>query len=78
MEVWITEFRNNASAYFDKAFFEEEEIILTRRNHRVKITKIEDDVKNWEVFTDEDDKNFDDAIRSDFIRNKLKLLAKAL
>lgn len=67
MEVWITDFRNNTSAYFDKVFFQEEEIILTRRNHRVKIVKI-----------DEDEENFDNAIKSDFIRNKLKLLAKAL
>lgn len=67
MEVWITEFRNNSSAYFDQVFFQKEEIVLTRRGHRVKIVNI-----------DEDEENFDNAVKSDFIRNKFRLLAKAL
>jgi len=67
MEVWITDFRNNTSAYFDEVFFWKEEIILTRRNHKIKIISI-----------DEDEEDFDNAVKSDFIRNKFRLLAKAL
>ena len=91
MEVWITDFRNNSSAYFDKVFFQDEEIILKRRSHRVKIVRIDDDIdvknndaknndniENWEAFTDKDDKIMDEAIRSEFVRNKLKKLSNLI
>jgi len=31
MEVSITDFRNNISTYFDKVYFEKEDIILKKR-----------------------------------------------
>ena len=80
MEVWITDFRNNTSAYFDQVFFQKEEIILTRRNHRVKIVNIDNDnwTKDFEVFTDEDDKNMDEAIKSEQVRSKLIKLSELI
>jgi len=71
MEVTVTDFRNNMSTYFDKAYFEKEDIILKRRWYKLKITA---------DFTEEieDEKIFDSAVRSDVIRSKLSTLASKL
>ncbi len=73
MEVSITDFRNNISTYFDKVYFEKEDIILKKRWYRLKVTYELD-----EDFSRTDESNFNDAIKSKSIRNKLSLLATKL
>ena len=73
MEVSVTDFRNNISTYFDKVYFEKEDIILKKRGYRIKLTyELDDD------FSKEDESNFNNAIKSKSIRSKLSLLAKKL
>jgi hypothetical protein len=39
---------------------------------------MDDNIKNLESFTDEDDRIMDEAVRSEFVRNKLKKLSKLI
>jgi hypothetical protein len=70
MEVSVTDFRNNISTYFDKVYFEKEDIILKKRGYKLKLTyELDDD------FSSKDELNFDNALKSEVIKNKLSLLA---
>jgi len=67
MEVSITEFRNNISTYFDRAYFGKEDIILKKRGYRLKLT--------YEL---DDEAIFDNAAKDKTVKNKLSLLASKL
>ncbi len=60
MEVAITEFRNNISTYFDKVYFEKEDIILKKRGYKIKLT--------YELDNEDE---FDSAVKDKGIKNKL-------
>ncbi len=67
MEVGITEFRKNLSSYFDKVYFEKENIILRKRGYKLKLT--------YEI---DDEHNFDAAATSDIIKNQMEILASKI
>ncbi len=70
MEVSVTDFRNNISTYFDKVYFEKENIILKKRWYKIKLT--------YELDELDDESNFDNAVKSKKVRNKLSLLAEKI
>ncbi len=69
MEISITEFRKNISTYFDKAYFGKEDIILRKRWYKLKLT--------WEL-GDADEINFDNAVKSKNIIDKLGILSSKI
>jgi hypothetical protein len=72
MEVTVTEFRKNIGKYFDKVYFEKEPIILRKRGYKVKLTCEIDDINA------QDESNFDNAVKSKEVKNKLSVLASKL
>ena len=69
MEISITEFRNNISTYFDKVYFGKEDIILRKRWYKLKLTCEIDDI---------DENDFDKAVKSPNIKEKLSLLSSKI